>query len=149
MLASRPCSTGCPVSYGDGSAGLPPFSALCYRKQLDYTIALEDAKDNDFTGSSPAGFPRPIAAKHCLIAFNEAVERFPELLFICHDGTNGSEESLSSRPAGDFVKAQAVAGNAKDKIVEKPFFRFLGNPEAAPDGLCFQTAKAATATLTF
>jgi hypothetical protein len=87
----------------------------CNGRGLDYPIALDEAKDDNFTGGTPASFALPMPTECGFVAFDGTGKGFTELFFVSAASTDETVKSFLGRAARIVTKSLTIDRNTKGK----------------------------------
>lgn len=104
-----------------------------HRKHSDHAVSLQDAKDHNFAGSTPAPLAMPNPAKHRLVTFHGPVKGLPPLLLYGTTGTDQTIEPLYRRQTGYLPKPLTVDRNPQHKQLKESSLRLVREPARLPD----------------
>jgi len=102
------------------------------RKYPYHAVTLQDAQNNDLTGSTPTPLAFPVPAKCALIAFHRPFKGNPAFLLEGEHSSYQTKESLCGRLGNFNPKTHSVDRDAQDKKFKQPPFRCLVDSTGIP-----------------
>lgn len=91
----------------------------CNGRGLNGPVALDEAKDNHFTGCTPASFALSMPTERGFVAFDGTGKRFTELFFVSAASTDETVKSFLGRAARIITKSLTIDRNTKGKKFNK------------------------------
>jgi hypothetical protein len=108
------------------------LTASLDRKGPDQAVTLQQAKDDDFTGSTPTSFTLPVPTKHGLVTFDGPLKRFSAMFFKVATSTDQTIKPFNGWSRSHASKSHPVNGNSQGKKFDQSSLGPVGKATAIP-----------------